>query len=1000
LSPQGCIACVEDRAVTDDPARAWERAGTLCALGAATIALLVVGGWFTDSDELVTVASGLAATKLNTAIAVLLSAGALLMPRARIALSVAAAAIGAATLLERFVGGLGIDQLLVADPGPATGRPAPHTAICLLAVGLAIAGGRRQRVRTAALSAAMLALLFGAVGYAYRVQPLTGPHTGMGPITLLVLGLLVAAIAAGQPSAWPLSHLRGTGPANAMARRLTVAIATVPLAGLVTVELERRGVVQDGVELALFVVCIVGLFQGVVAITVGTLTRLEITDRHLRDVLAAAPDAIIVATRDGEIVVANEEALRMFGYGRDELIGRAVTDVLTGAWPSAGNGVERFARRRDGLELPVEISLGPLDTAEGGLVTAVIRDITERRVDEERLMAAAQFFEISYDLLCTIDAAGYFVELNGAWEQTLGWTPSELRDRRSEELVHPADRRRTGAAYRRKDGGHETDRLLNRVRTRDGGWRWLEWTTVSPPGDWLTYASARDVTERVEAEHELAVARDEALAAARTKSAFLANMSHEIRTPLNGVLGITNVLLDGELSPEQRSYAELIQRSGDTLLTVVNDVLDVSKIEAGALELEDVPFTLLDATEDAFDLTGEQAASKGLKLTMSVGHDLPAIVVGDPVRLRQVLGNLLSNAVKFTAEGEITLTLSTAGEDDAGRTLVRFEVSDEGIGIEPGHVSRMFEPFTQADVSTTRRFGGSGLGLAIVSQLVQMMGGQVGANSTPGEGSTFWFTVPFEVASVGVPTPQRDVRAPTAGARVLVVEDNEVNRIVAVELLERRGCSVTTACEGREGLAALERECFDVVLMDCQMPEVDGYEATRRLRASGGPAAQTPVVAMTAHALPEDRARCLDAGMDDYLAKPIGSEDLDRVLARFAPPSAPSVDEAVAAELRSRLPDPAVRAELVDLFCEQATEIVATLRTGVAAGDAPGIAAAAHKLKGTCLTLAAAPLVELCSRLDDQAKTGALQGVGALVDEIAAACAPTEAALRAALASD
>jgi PAS domain S-box-containing protein len=981
----------------NDVAR-WRRIGRLCGAGAGAVALLVLVGWLCGLPSLVEVVPGVSAMKANTAVAIILCAAALLLPRARAPLALAATAIGAVTVLEFFVGDLHIDQLLAVDHSRAAGRAAPHSAIALVATGLAIAAGGRSRLRAAALSTAALAVLLGAVGYAYRVHPLTGANggTGMGPNTLVALLLLLASIVTARPFAWPLSHLRGRRPTATMSRRLTAAIATVPLAGLLELELQRSGLWTAGVGLALFVVVICGLLKGVVAITARSLDRLEVADRRFQDLLSAAPDAILVATREGEIVVANDEARRMFGYERDDLVGRNADDVLSGNWSAAGAGGELFARRRDGLEIPVEVSLGPLDTAEGGLVTAVIRDITERRAGDERLRAAAQFFEISHDLLATADSAGYFLELNGAWEQTLGWSPRELRARPFSDFVHPEDRRRTKAEHRRITAGRETDRFQNRYRTKDGGWRWLEWTSETPPGEDVTYASARDVTERVEAQHALAEARDDALAAARAKSAFLANMSHEIRTPLNGVLGITDLMLDGELTAAQREHAELIRRSGDTLLTVVNDILDVSKIEAGALQLEEAPFVLLEAVEDALELSADHAARKGLQLTLTRGPGLPGTVRGDAVRVRQVLGNLLSNAVKFTSAGEICVTLSAEGNS------VRFVVADEGAGIPPEHVERMFEPFTQADVSTTRRFGGTGLGLAIVSQLVRMMGGEVGVKSTLGAGSTFWFIVPFEQVAADVARLPRaeQPEAPVAGTRVLIVEDNEINRRVAIELIERRGCSVAVAHNGLEALAALERDRFDLVLMDCQMPELDGYEATRRLRAIEGDGRRTPVVAMTAHALAGDRARCLEAGMDDYLAKPVRGEDLDRVLARHAPRASALVDDTAAADLRSRVADPAIRVELVDLFSIQAQQALATLRAGVDADDARTVAAAAHKLKGTCLTLAAAPLGELCSRLDVQARTGALKGARALVDEIAAACGPTEAALRAALTSD
>jgi PAS domain S-box-containing protein len=394
-----------------------------------------------------------------------------------------------------------------------------------------------------------------------------------------------------------------------------------------------------------------------------------------------------------------------------------------------------------------------------------------------------------------------------------------------------------------------------------------------------------DVTERNRAAAEIAAARDAAVEASRMKSAFLANMSHEIRTPMNGVIGCNELLLGTGLSAEQRGYAEQVARSGEQMLALLNDILDVSRIEAGRLELDPEDIDLRATVQQACAIAEMQARSKGLRFAMEIEPDVPETVHADGGRLRQVLLNLASNAVKFTAIGSVRVRVLTAA---AAR--VRFEVTDTGIGVDPAILDRMFEPFTQADSSTTRLYGGTGLGLAISHQLVELMGGEIGAASEPDAGSTFWFEVSLpraEVAAARPASPERRARAadPAAPAPlVLLAEDSPVNRSVAAHMLERCGVRTDVAANGREALAALEQCDYDAVLMDCQMPELDGYEATAQLRRREQALGRhTPVIAMTAHALSGDRERCLAAGMDDYLVKPIRSEDLAEMLERWIP---------------------------------------------------------------------------------------------------------------------
>ena len=532
-------------------------------------------------------------------------------------------------------------------------------------------------------------------------------------------------------------------------------------------------------------------------------------------------------------------------------------------------------------------------------------DITMRRQAEEALRRSEHQFrsliERGSDLISIVDGDGIMRYASPSHWTVLGYKPEDLVGRSSIDHVHPDD-----LAGLARDAIAIGDAPVEfRFRHADGGWRVLEShlnNLSDDPAVGGQVVNSRDITDRKRAEADLQRAKEAAEAASRVKSQFVANMSHEIRTPMNGILGMTELALDTELDAEQREYLETVRASGEWLLTLLNDVLDFSKIEAGRVALDPTEFDLRAMLAETLRILTPRAHGKGLALVSTVDDDVPAVVVGDPDRLRQVLVNLIGNAIKFTARGDVALHVSCAAP--AGAPLVlRVAVRDSGIGIAPDQQKAIFDAFVQADGSATREYGGTGLGLAICRELVSLMGGEIGVKSTPGLGSTFHFTARVGTVQAGrAPRPAAAVPAPLPSPhgplRILLAEDNVVNQRLAVRLLEKRGHSVAVAVNGTAVLAAVECERFDVVLMDVQMPGMDGLEATaeirRREREAG--AVRLPIIAMTAHAMSGDRERCLGAGMDGYVAKPIQTAALlGAIDAVFGAAPVPAPPRAVAA---------------------------------------------------------------------------------------------------------
>lgn len=658
------------------------------------------------------------------------------------------------------------------------------------------------------------------------------------------------------------------------------------------------------------------------------------SEERYRVLVENSDDFIYIIGRDDLVEYVNNSAARSLGLLPEEIIGKPrssffsheVADIqkreLNKAFETANAIHDENLVSFGNEQAWQDTHLIPLktDANEVYAVLGISRDITERKwtekalkESEERLrcLAQATFEGIVFS------ENGRVIEANEQYALMHGYKLSEMIGKQIKDLLIPEDFEIVAQLLR---SGEEKIGEYHAVR-KDGSVFAIEThgRTIKLGDKQVRVATIRDVTigkhmekelrrskdeleQRVaertlwlqranealhyemmkhkETEAELLKAKEAADAAVEAKAEFLANMSHEIRTPLNAIIGLTGILLNMDPRPDHKDYIETIRSSGDTLLAVINDILDFSKIDSGKMKLEYQPFDLISCTEESVDLVAHKAKEKGLSLSFRMDDSVPRTIIGDPTRFRQILINLLSNAVKFTEQGSIEVFATSKALDD-GKCSLHIAVKDTGIGIPPDRMNKIFQSFSQADMSTTRRYGGTGLGLVISKRLVEVMGGEIGVESVEGIGSTFHFTLPVDIYSGYLPkpkeTPPRRKSEGDANMRILLAEDNAVNQMVMLHMLKYLGYRADVAADGVEVLKAMELQSYDLVLMDIQMPEMDGFETAKEIRRRwpGGPM----IVALTAYALEGDREKCLGAGMDDYISKPVKLNELANILA-------------------------------------------------------------------------------------------------------------------------
>ncbi len=746
----------------------------------------------------------------------------------------------------------------------------------------------------------------------------------------------------------------------------------------------------------------------------GALAALHRQHDLLRQVLDASPGPIFVKDSEGRFLLVNAALAALYGRTPEELLGSDASTLYDDPEEVArsAESEERALRARvpifaectftkpDGESLRFLCVRCAFDDEDGERrVLTLATDITARRKAEANAEQYRAMVEMSRTLGLVTDLNGTILSASRAWLVALGHAEYTLAGTSLSDLLHPDDRARCldGTGRRALDA---LDGAEVRCRAADGTYVLLSWSVAIDAPKGRGYAVAHDITDLRRAERSAEEARANAEEASRTKSRFLANMSHEVRTPMNGVLGMLEAALETDLSGSQREFLQDAHDSADALLVILNDILDISKIEAGKLELENVPFRIRDVVNAAVAPQFARAKRNGLTTRVSIDDRVPALVAGDPGRLRQILANLVGNAVKFTESGVISVSVRL---DSKAESLVHVAVADTGMGIPPEKHARIFEPFRQADESTTRTHGGTGLGLSICRELTRLMGGRIWVDSEPGCGSTFHFTAALPEAKEAplVTTLQPHPSAePTdlAPLKVLLVEDNLVNTKLGVRLLNKNGCVVTTAPNGLAATEIAAREPFDLILMDLQMPIMDGFEATRRIRTYQHAARRIPIVALTASAMKDDEQRCLAADMDGHLSKPLEQGRLVAMLSRVrsclpprSKPGSASVPPPLAAPEEASVDLSLVRErcdndrdllrEVVQAYRESCENGIGALQQSTSSNDLPAARRAAHQLRGAFLYVAARDAATLAGEIEhiDDAN---VSGLPSLVEKL------------------